>query len=473
MAIQDVGVRFSEETYATKDEVKAAYNMTMIDHLWEKVVLYRKNYSHLLCLKNADNNPFTLVLTRAIQSQLGIAERRLSKVLCRYNSLGTELRLTVRRSLLAGFLKKIAESYEIEITDEMLTHLISRDLSAFPASYTPLYDYLSAYEYFFEHHFDPFDYRVLVHINKRLAGEKEIDRLNLEPSFRQEEIETPHYFQVNYIYKAAPIGELPHLVEDLCEFAVDDSLSPIARAVLATFYIDYIKPFDFYNESTASLFAKLILARADYEEAGFFLSLEALSFAASEPLKAVKAECQKTLDLTYYLDSFLAFLNSDIDEVLALIEQAESRLIAAEQLSGVQLEAVPETSSRPSAAVMPPSSAADSEVKNSVVNENLIAEFQGKREVALPVFPAGVDDQAVAAIVENLLEVYPYLKKTQAHFYATHCTIGKHYTIAQFRKQEGVAYETARTSMDFLADQGFYAKSQVRNKFVYTPVPRR
>lgn len=47
------------------------------------------------------------------------------------------------------------------------------------------------------------------------------------------------------------------------------------------------------------------------------------------------------------------------------------------------------------------------------------------------------------------MEIYPYLKKTQAHFYALHCTIGKHYTIAQFKKEEDVAYETARTSMDF------------------------
>ena len=43
----------------------------------------------------------------------------------------------------------------------------------------------------------------------------------------------------------------------------------------------------------------------------------------------------------------------------------------------------------------------------------------------------------------------------------------------QFKKEEDVAYETARTSMDFLADSGFYKKSQIRNKFVYTPIPRR
>lgn len=74
--------------------------------------------------------------------------------------------------------------------------------------------------------------------------------------------------------------------------------------------------------------------------------------------------------------------------------------------------------------------------------------------------------------VGKLLEKYPVLKKSMAHFYLTHQDIGSFYTISQFKAYEGVAYETARTSMDLLTNLGFYDKSKTAKKFVYTPIPK-
>ena len=38
-------------------------------------------------------------------------------------------------------------------------------------------------------------------------------------------------------------------------------------------------------------------------------------------------------------------------------------------------------------------------------------------------------------------------------------------------KTEKTVYETARTSMEDLANRGFYRKLQIGKKFVYTPIP--
>jgi len=97
----------------------------------------------------------------------------------------------------------------------------------------------------------------------------------------------------------------------------------------------------------------------------------------------------------------------------------------------------------------------------------------GDSNVALPIFPAGLKDSDIDNIVTNLMETYPSIKKNQAHFYASHCTIGKSYTIQQFKKIEMTSYETARTSMDYLTSLGFYDKEKLRNKFIYKPIPRR
>lgn len=70
---------------------------------------------------------------------------------------------------------------------------------------------------------------------------------------------------------------------------------------------------------------------------------------------------------------------------------------------------------------------------------------------------------------QRLTEMQPRLKYRQALFYATHRVPGSYYTISQFKKFNECAYETARTSMDFLANIGLYVKRQVKNKFVYTP----
>ena len=86
--------------------------------------------------------------------------------------------------------------------------------------------------------------------------------------------------------------------------------------------------------------------------------------------------------------------------------------------------------------------------------------------------PVGLDEKDASLIAQHLLEIYPSLKKNQADFYSKHCTIGKYYTIAQYKREQNVVYETARTSMDNLANLGFYKKEQIRNKFVYTPVVR-
>ena len=95
-----------------------------------------------------------------------------------------------------------------------------------------------------------------------------------------------------------------------------------------------------------------------------------------------------------------------------------------------------------------------------------------ERKVSLPTIPSGLDEHDASLIADHLLELCPTLKRGQAEFYARHCTIGKYYTIQQYKEFNNVAYETARTSMDNLALLEFYKKEKIRNKFVYTPVIR-
>ncbi|MDD3383192.1 MAG: hypothetical protein PHX46_00070 [Bacilli bacterium] len=78
----------------------------------------------------------------------------------------------------------------------------------------------------------------------------------------------------------------------------------------------------------------------------------------------------------------------------------------------------------------------------------------------------GLDEEEYA---KHLVEMNPLIKYHQAFFFATHRVEGRYYTISQFKQFVDCAYETARTSMDFLVEIGLYRKEQLKNKFVYTP----
>ena len=94
-------------------------------------------------------------------------------------------------------------------------------------------------------------------------------------------------------------------------------------------------------------------------------------------------------------------------------------------------------------------------------------------ELAISHLPPVLDEKEASRLEQDLLESDPNLKKGEAYFYARHCTMNRCYTIAQYKKALGCAYETARTSMENLARCGYYRKEKIKNKFVYTPVRRK
>lgn len=472
MPTQDIGIRWSEEKYATKDEVRDAYNMSMIDNIWKQIIDYRRLYTKTLDLHNIDRTPYMVVVTQAIQLKVASVERRLSRILVKTHDMKAYGKELFAKRRYAKTIEVLDSNYKTNISQEMVSHLLDEDLSTIPSQYSLIYNYIRTLKYYASGHYtDIIDYRLLESILKQIQGVS-FDNLTLEKEYREEEIETSHYYQNNYVYKAAPIERIADMIDELCNFVRESDLSPVIKAIVANYYLNYVKPFDYLNEEANALFAKICLGHFDFDEASMYLNFEKIVFDADEKLNKISVECQKTLDLTYYVNYILDLLDEDLKDILDDIVLTERDEIKNEQIDlsedeGINAKSTIEEEAKPSER-----SVAVMARPIEFVKPQEPSPYIGESNVALPVFPAGLKEQDVEGIVTNLLEVYPYLKRTQAHFYARHCTIGKHYTISQFKKEENVAYETARTSMDFLAENGFYSKTKVRNKFVYSPVPR-
>ena len=69
---------------------------------------------------------------------------------------------------------------------------------------------------------------------------------------------------------------------------------------------------------------------------------------------------------------------------------------------------------------------------------------------------------------EDLMYLYPQLKKHQIQFYLEHHAPGHYYTIEQFIEYSDVCYETGRTAMEQFVHLGLYQKMKQGKKFVYT-----
>ena len=118
--------------------------------------------------------------------------------------------------------------------------------------------------------------------------------------------------------------------------------------------------------------------------------------------------------------------------------------------------------------VVPPTKE-EQPIKVETVEESKPVDTTG---LAVSFIPRELDEKDARRLEEHLLELDIRLKKGEAKFYARHCTMGMYYTIEQYRKLNKCVYETARTSMDHLAELGYYKKTKEGKKFVYTPIKR-
>ena len=82
------------------------------------------------------------------------------------------------------------------------------------------------------------------------------------------------------------------------------------------------------------------------------------------------------------------------------------------------------------------------------------------QNIAISNVPTGLSEEEATRLETHLMEMNPNLSHGQAYFYARHCTIGMSYTVDQYKKYVGCAYETARSSMNNLVLLGYYKKDK-------------
>lgn len=417
------GKKFSEEVYASKDEVQAYYNVENVSSYWNHIISYRSFFDYQTNLKNIDGNSFKLCLTNTLISTAYKLQLDLINDLLDFISLPIEKQNKILLDRKNKSLQAVCRFNHIkEPTQDILDKISLNKMESIPTTLFVLDAYSITYNnnYFL----NGFNIKDIEQISKGCASQFDSD----EVAYRKNQ-----YNDLNNPLKISDSLNIKALLLNLSEYLNDEKIPLILRALTIPFSFSYIIPFDYFYEECAALTCKNFTFSYGLKTVGFLLDFESIAF--SKTVFKYMKKAQENLDLTYYLTKVLPYFIEDEKNIHSLIEKIKN--------------------------------------EKDLEEDTISNDSKEDIEKALPVFPMSRTKDDVEDTAKKLREIYPQLKKKEAHFYASHCTIGLRYTIEQFKEEEHTVYETARTSMESLAKKGFYKKEQFKNKFVYTPIPQK
>lgn len=476
MGTNDIAVRFTEGYYATKKEVSKELKISVIDGVWDKILSYRSPFCHYLTIRGIDKNQLRVCLCPTISSNLNNVEAKLLRIVSEVNKLNTVnsdrqyfLQSSLVKALQNIALANLTNSDEEYVRRVILGQLQDKNLS----------NYLSALRHIERRYVNNIDEDFLAELYSKVTGNSELTSF-----YRNTDIEDINSSAlISRIYKCAPANLIESMMDSLFNFIEKSSVSPLCRALISYYYIQFVKPFADHNNEIAILIAKSVLAHQNLGDFAIYLPLESLLNENESEISRIFQEVQSTSDVTYFLTFALKVVEKEFDKVLDSLADYSSQIIKNDFFKldeePVKIEKPVEVAPTPAPApvvepirVEPTPAPVVEPVKVEPVKQEpkVVEKPQG---LAVSYIPEELDEKTALRLEKHLLELDVRLKKGQAAFYARHCTLGMYYTVDQYKKATKCVYETARTSMDKLVEFGYYEKGKAGKKFVYTPVKRK
>ena len=495
MAGTDIAMRFTEDKYATKNEVARELKISSVDTFWANILSYRSNFYHYLTVRTIEKKMLLFCGCPAINSLVNNLEMKLIRVNREYGMLNPSSRgyRYLNQTFNRKILNVLNEVEQLGVDEGFIDSVLRNEVvSAIPNNML-LVNYLNALNYIKTAYVNAIDEDFLANVYSKLLGTDELVEF-----YRSNDDHNPeNRVLIDRIYTSAPYNLIEQMMNNLFTFIASSTLSTSLKAIVVYFYINYVKPFAKYSEEIAILMAKAILAHEAFGETVVDLPIEQLMALPAEEIARIYVEVQKTADVTYFVNyaakHFSLYFDEFLDEIAKskvnemrqdfykVDEKAEEVEVPEEEVEKVETIDLFASSQNDEEEEETP---VVEEVKPQVVpSEEPVQQIEQPKkktikvtyvqeELAVAYIPVALDEKQAVLLEQDLLERDPELKKGEAKFYARHCTKGKKYTIAQYKKSLRCAYETARTSMDHLAELLYYRKEKIKNKYVYIPVEK-
>ena len=474
MASSDLTIRFTDEKYASKSEVMKELGTSLVDNIWANILAYRRSHYIKTTLKCIDSSDLLLYKGEGIDNLISSLEEKLSHYIseCEMFSDDDKLFEQFKLNSSANLISYLSSFHKQEKSEALSRGLVkgslkpNNEIDEFLLRYKNTLDNLSSFE---------INEDFILRLHDGLVGRNEGYRRNDDNSLTNRVL-------IDRLYSSAKAAYIPMFVNQLINFINNSELPFVYKGLIACYYLNLIKPFNSYNEEVSLLLLKAILMNEGVGPLIKIVPLEKVFSLPSEQLSKMLNDSQRYSDVTYFLShAARAFVLGveEINDYLALYKgtvMREETYQEDEVLQDDLLQAEPEEEPEPivepvkEEPVKEVAPAPKKEKKAKPVNQDLQPTYTG---IAINVITPELDEAEAKKLEKQLLELDPLLRKGEAKFYARHCVLGRNYTIQQFKKTNNCAYETARTGMDHLVELGYYRKGAIKNKFIYTPIPRR
>lgn len=493
MASSDLTVRFTDEKYASKSEVMKELGTSLVDNIWANILAYRRSHYIKTTLRCIDSSELVLYKGEGIDNLISSLEEKLSHYIaeCELFSDDEKLFEQFKLNSNANLISYLSSFHKQEKSEALSRGLVKGTI----APNGEIDEFLLRYK-------NTLDNLINLEINEDFILRLHAGVSGSNEGFRQSDDNSlANRVLIDRLYSSAKAAYIPMFINQLINFINNSELPFVYKGVIACYYLNLIKPFNNYNEEVSILLLKAILMNEGVGPLIKIVPLEKVLSLSVDQLSKMLNDSQRYSDVTYFLyhsvrsfilgveeiNDYLALYKGTVmreetyqeDEVLQddllqeeqpkAVEEKEIRIQTELPLFTVEQTPSEEKKAEP-APVVTPTPVIKKEKKNKPVNEELQPTFTG---IAINVITPELDEKEAQKLEKQLLETDPLLRKGEAKFYARHCVLGRNYTIQQFKKTNNCAYETARTGMDHLVELGYYRKGAIKNKFIYTPIPRR
>lgn len=476
----ELGIRFTNEKYATKSEVSKELQISLIDKIWNEILEYRSYFNEILRIKTIDGPNFSICMFPSLMNRINKIEKRISKLNNSIKNINDgKPKWDFGKQSSALILGSVAKHLNISIDNDSLLGLASNNTSTTRPEYIVLNTYCSL--------LSRFKNGIQTNDNNysNVLNDIVIEFLGKGNSFyRTKNLLVNNNNIYNGVYNEAPFQVIGTMMDNLLQFLTENSMesSYLLQMAIVIFYLIYLKPYVGYNEEISFIFAKYLMKINDLDECASIINIEDIVNNVAK-YDSVFEETQKSCDFTYFMILFLNTLEESIDKVEELV-----RTTSISEIKNDYYKPDEQSTDVKEVEIVKPV-VEEKQVPKFVKEEKSIEPFEINNEVKTPTskdellfitrdaaitsVTLGYSEEEAQKVEVYLLESDPNLTQSQAYFYARHCTMNKYYTISQYKNALRCAYETARTSMDKLVFNGYYKKEAHKNKFIYTPVRKK
>lgn len=405
--------KYSETHYANKKELEVLFNEDELSKKWNEILNYRNCFKVETDIKDASSYSYSIIINNTLRNYSYNLDTSLLKNEILISSFDDNKKAHVLKNYKEKLIDSAIRYYQISnMSNKIKENILSNNAEQIPLKFEIINSLAKAFDYAVNEN---------VSLKDAVFNSYLILSNDNEVTFRNSEKQD---FS-NVIY--TEVANIKRNFENFISYIENNDVESSLLCLSIIFFFITNQPFSSFNEEIASLTCYLLLKRRGYMLSSFLLDFSSICFASSKTMQEKIIDSQNSLDLTYFIYYTFPYLIQDQKNITEYLLT----------------------------------------IKNEIDSEALSTDIQ---KTILPEFKEEINKDEILNKTEKLLQLYPVLKRKEAHFYVTHCTIGLNYTISQFQKFENTVYETARTSMDALATLGFYNKKHIGNKYVYSPV---